>query len=64
MRKKHFFYFFPIIIFIIQTYEIKNITITRYHCIFPAPGKNEKIKQSNIEVTMIIKVITNKLCSN
>ena len=35
--------FFSIIILITQTYKIKNITITRYYCMFPAPGKNKKI---------------------
>ena len=44
----------------------KNITITRYYFIFPVPGKkeNSKLKQSEIEVKMIIKMKKHNLCSN
>ena len=50
--------FFSIIILITHTYKTKNITITRYYFIFPVPEKkeNSKLKQSEIEVKMIIKM--------
>ena len=58
--------FFSIITLITQTYKTKNITITSYYFIFPVPGKNEnsKLKQSKIEVKMIIKMKKRNLCSN
>ena len=58
--------FFSIITLITQTYKTKNITITRYYFIFPVPGKKEKnkLKQSEIEVKMIIKMKKHNLCSN
>ena len=44
----------------------QNITIARYYCIFPLPGKKEKnkLKQSEIEVKIIIKMKKYNLCSN
>ena len=54
-----------LVCFFSQAYKTKNITITRYHCIFPLPGKNGKdLKQSVIEVKMIINVKKLNLCSN
>ena len=43
---------------ITQAYKTKNITITRYYCIFPVPEKKEenKLKQSEIKVKMIIRM--------
>lgn len=51
--------FFSIIFFITRTYKTKTFTITRYYCIFPVPGKKEKkLKQSEIDVTIMIKIHT------
>ena len=51
-------FFFSIIMLITQAYKTKNITITRYYCIFPVPEKKEKnkLKQSEIKVKMIIRM--------
>ena len=36
-------------------YKRKDITITRYYCIFPVPEKKKKnLKQTDIEVKIII----------
>ena len=51
--------FFSIIMLITQAYKTKNITITRYYCIFPVPekkGKKNKLKQSEIKVKKIIRM--------
>ena len=63
---KTYFNFFSIIILITQTYNTKNITITRYYLIFGVPGKkeNSKVKQSKIEVKIIMKMKKRNLCSN
>ena len=49
-----------------MTYKTKNITVTRYYFIFLVLGKKEKnkLKQSEIEVKMIIKVKKHNLCGN
>ena len=51
-------FFFSVIILITQTYKTKNITTTRYYFIYPVPRKkeNSKLKQSEIEVKMVIKM--------
>ena len=47
-------------------YKTKNITLTRYCCIFPAPSTKEriKLKQFDIEVNIIIKMKIYDLCLN
>ena len=60
------FNFFSIIILITQTHKTKNITITRYYLISAVPGKkeNSKLKQSEIEAKIIMKMKKHNLCSN
>ena len=60
------FNFFSIIILITQTHKTKNITIARYYLISAVPGKkeNSKLKQSEIEAKIIMKMKKHNLCSN